>query len=185
MSIYYFQHDAYEDYPVVNIKKESAEAYCLWVQKRLSEKLKEFDISCRLPTKAEWTALAMGDPNVSTPYPFGYYLRNYKGLFQCNFKALGDEYINANVDKTPAIAVNVTNYGADGAIYTTPSESYYPNGYGLYNICGNVAELVQEDQAMGGSWNSYGYDVRIASAQDYNGANPTIGFRPILILKAK
>ena len=32
------------------------------------------------------------------------------------------------------------NYAADGGLYTTPVNAYFPNDYGLYNMAGNVSE---------------------------------------------
>jgi formylglycine-generating enzyme required for sulfatase activity len=70
-------------------------------------------------------------------------------------------------------------YGAIGsADLTAPAESYSPNGYGLYNMNGNVAEMISDgDFAVGGSWNSPGYDIRNQSIKKFKGAHPTVGFR--------
>lgn len=65
-----------------------------------------------------------------------------------------------------------------------PSQSFYPNDWGLYNMSGNVAEMISEKGiAMGGSWHDTGYDVRTESAQSYTDASPLIGFRPVLVKK--
>jgi len=61
------------------------------------------------------------------------------------------------------------------------SYSYSANKFGLYNVCGNVAEMiVNEGIAVGGSWNSTGYDVRVMSVKKYFEPNPFVGFRPII-----
>jgi hypothetical protein len=47
---------------------------------------------------------------------------------------------------------------------------------------GNVAELVSDvDKAMGGSWNSAGYDVRNESFVSFQQPSSTVGFRPVII----
>ncbi|MEI8201577.1 MAG: hypothetical protein WCH34_01100 [Bacteroidota bacterium] len=51
---------------------------------------------------------------------------------------------------------------------------------GIYNMCGNVAEMVAEKGiAVGGSWKDTGYDVRIESTINYSEPSPSIGFRPV------
>ena len=51
-------------------------------------------------------------------------------------------------------------------------------------MCGNVAEMIVEKGiGMGGSWNDYGGDVHIRAAVNYQTAAPTIGFRPLIIIK--
>jgi formylglycine-generating enzyme required for sulfatase activity len=63
---------------------------------------------------------------------------------------------------------------------TAPVRSYWPNDYGIYNMNGNVAEMVADkDIVAGGSWNDTGYDVRNKSEKPYKGAARTIGFRVV------
>ena len=67
---------------------------------------------------------------------------------------------------------------------TAPAESYYPNKFGIYNMSGNVAELVSDDTvAMGGSWNDTGYDVRVESEQPATQPKSTIGFRMVATIE--
>jgi len=70
------------------------------------------------------------------------------------------------------------NFDPDPADNTAPVKSYWPNGFGLYNMNGNVAEMVSDvEVALGGSWADPGYDVRIASKKAFTGASKTVGFR--------
>lgn len=128
---YYFQHSAFDDYPVVGVDWYAAREFCRWRTKHLNayrssrelEQMPRF----RLPSEAEWEYAARGGYEHKV-YPWeGPYLRNSKGCFLANFKPGRGDYI------------------ADNFTYTAPVESYIPNGYGLYNMPGNVAEWCQDD----------------------------------------
>lgn len=178
---HYHSHPAYRHYPVVNITREGAELYCEW----LTEKLREADggksgLVFRLPTHDEWLFAAKGGLELSTYAWGGPYLRNSKGCYLCNFAALGAENIARDSTGTLIVKrgiVSQTN-GNEPVDITAPVKSYFPNGYGLYNMNGNVAEIVADrDVAAGGSWNDPGYDVRNESTKPYTGSGTTVGFR--------
>lgn len=106
----------------------------------------------------------------------------------CNFRRVDDGAIYRN--RTTGNAEVAERYSVydigEGDFYTTNVKSFYPNDYGLYNMCGNAAEMINESGiAMGGSWNDYGGDVHIKSEAVYETASSTIGFRPIIIAKEK
>ena len=51
-------------------------------------------------------------------------------------------------------------------------------------MSGNVAELVSDGaEAMGGSWNDTGYDVRVESEQPATQPKSTIGFRMVATIE--
>lgn len=184
---YYHNHPAYRHYPVVNVTREGAELFCEW----LTTKLKEADggqsgLTFRLPTHEEWLFAARGG-EVSRTYSWGGpYLRNSKGCYLCNFAALGAENIARDTAGNLIVMKNVDRDWHDHADVTAPTKSYFPNTFGLYNMNGNVAEMVADEEIVaGGSWKDPGYDVRNVSTQPYTGAAPTIGFRVVATVDAK
>jgi sulfatase modifying factor 1 len=116
----------FNNYPVVGVNWNQADAFCNWRTKTWKterEKNKQyFESQFRLPTEQEWEWAARGGRNES-PYPWGGpYLLNKKGCYLANFKPQRG------------------NYAADGGLYTVKVNAYWPNDYGLYNMAGNVSE---------------------------------------------
>ncbi|WP_406427081.1 formylglycine-generating enzyme family protein [Streptomyces sp. NBC_00147] len=98
------------DHPVVHVTWRDARAYAKWAGKRL-------------PTEAEWEYASRGGL-VQARYPWG------------DERAPGGLHrMNVWQGEFP-----VHNTGADGYLGTAPVDAYEPNGYGLYNTCGNVWE---------------------------------------------
>lgn len=62
---------------------------------------------------------------------------------------------------------------------TAPVRSYWENKFGLYNMGGNVAEMVSKKSILkGGSWRDDAEYLKIISKMDYDGkAQPSVGFR--------
>lgn len=98
------------DHPVVHISWNDAQAYCEWS-------------GTRLPTEAEWEYAARGGL-ARKIYPWGDLL-----------KPNGEHMCNIWQGKFP-----IKNNASDGYIGTAPVHAYKPNGYGLYNLSGNVWE---------------------------------------------
>jgi len=179
---YYYRHPAYANYPVVNVSWEAANLFCKWLtdfyNSDANRKYKK--VVFRLPSAAEWETAARGGDN-SYIYSWGYPLLQ-NGLWAANYKHIGDEFITYDtlkkqivVDRSidgPAFQLN------NAADITAPVDSYKPNGFGIYNTCGNVAEMINEKGiACGGGWRSTGGDIRIASRMRYTKSASDIGFR--------
>ncbi|MFT5823149.1 MAG: sulfatase modifying factor 1 [Crocinitomix sp.] len=182
---YYFWHPAYDSYPVVNVSKAGADLYCQWLTKELRNKYGAHLNDARLPTKYEWVAAAQGGNKTATYAWGGAYLQNAKGCYLANFKVIGEHNIQSTdkgieivADSTFITDVNSTS----NAQFTAPTESYSPNAFGLYNMCGNVAEITSDGEAYGGHWNATGYNIRITSHTNANANEPSpfVGFRPIM-----
>jgi formylglycine-generating enzyme required for sulfatase activity len=182
----YYRHPAYKNYPVVNISHTAALKYCAWLQQKLQKENPAFNITVALPSKEQWIHAAEGGRK-NAMYPWGnFYMRNNRGQFLCNFRRIGDQCITRNRETGKPEIIEASGNLKDNAYYTADVKSYFPNDYGLYNMCGNVSEMITEKgTALGGSWNDYGGDVLIRSETSFEKVAPTIGFRPVIMVKEK
>ncbi len=119
----YFSHPSYNDYPVVGITWQQANAFCKW-RTKLMENARKANVGheYRLPTELEWEYAARGGIQAGL-YPWGGpYTTESTGCYLANFKPQRGRY------------------ELDGGVRTLPVASYHPNDYGLYDMAGNVAE---------------------------------------------
>lgn len=118
----YFSHPGYGEYPVVGVNWHQAQAFCNWRTRFYNQNNPIRVQEWRLPNEAEWEYAARGGLS-GAKYPWGGpYTRNQKGCFLANFKPLRGNYVS------------------DGGFTTMPVRQYTPNGFGLYDMAGNVAE---------------------------------------------
>ncbi len=188
----YFSHSAYDEYPVVGVSWKQAKAFCHWRTRNRNtylstKKNANSESYFRLPAEAEWEFAARGGYEFGK-YPWGNpYPYSDRGCFLANFKPQRGDY------------------ALDGALYTMEGRSYNANGYGLYNMAGNVAEWTNtaynptsyliastmnpnvEDKKnhrkviRGGSWKDVAYFLEVSTRDFEYGdtARSFIGFRTV------
>jgi len=118
--------DSIMNHPVVQIAWEDAQAYAEWAGKRL-------------PTEVEWEWAARGGKK-DLIYPWG------------------NESINEGVPKANFYQglFPYKNEFKDGYLTTAPVKSFSPNGYGLYDMAGNVWEWTSD-------WYNTNYYIEVTS----------------------
>ncbi|MCV9910448.1 formylglycine-generating enzyme family protein [Brucella sp. HL-2] len=103
-----------DDHPVVHVSFHDAQAYARWIGKDL-------------PTEAEWEFAARG------------------GLDQAEF-AWGSELTpnGRHMANTWQGSFPIANHNLDGYARTSPVTAFPPNGYGVYDMIGNVWEWTSD-----------------------------------------
>jgi len=173
MAEYYFSHPAYQNYPVVNVTYEQANSYCEWLTKMLNNYYKNQKVLIRLPTEKEWKDAAKGGNDFAI-YPWGTETMRvktgkYQGQMQANFARGSGDYLGVS---------GVLNDNAD---ITAPVTAYWANDFGLYNMSGNVSEMISEKGIVkGGSWKNRADYLRIDKQQYVYSASPEVGFRYVV-----
>ena len=171
--IHYYRHIAYREFPVVGISYEQANAFCKWRTERVKSFLtikKDFknqNFEYRLPNKVEWEMLAESSSQFLSNNG-----KNEKGVYSLNF-------IRYNV------AEGIKKYDCVvNSDVTAPVKSYWKNRFGIYNMLGNVAEMVSEKGiSKGGSWINNLEDCRVGKEMPYQKSASWLGFRCVCIKK--
>lgn len=198
---HYYQHPSFDSYPVVGVTHAQVVKYCNWRTDRVAENIliqkgildpKEisalsdpFSLATypdysnkihlpifRLPTEDEWEQIAAGGLDPSH-YPNGFDAQQIKKKQQN--KSLYNVVIpESNSASTPRKDIKIT----------APTLSYLPNNYKIYNVIGNVAEMVEEQGVCkGGSFIHYIDECSIENKIIYAKPEKWLGFRCVAYYK--
>ena len=119
----FFISDEYEDFPVIFVTIEGAQAFADFY-------------GLQLPTSTQWYRAALGPPQL--PFPWGGHVE-YQ---QANFWDSQDPFDNGP-----------TPFGFyDGRSYKGFKTWDSPSWYGCYDMVGNVSEWLRDSTAVGSSW---------------------------------
>lgn len=167
----YFSHEAYNNYPVVNITSEGATMYCKWLNESYSKSdyVRKYGklTPIRLPQYEEWLCAAT-NRGKEAKFPWG----------SNSTKNAEDCYL-ANYMPSPG------RYFDDGGFHTVKVDSYIANEFGLYNMVGNVTEMVNTKEGVqhaGGSWMSPQEELELDNPkhlQPMDESSPAVGFRVV------
>ena len=106
-------------HPVINVSWDEAQAYLAWLSKKTAKRY-------RLLSEAEWEYAARAGTN--TPFWQGESIETSQAHFE--------KYEDNPYPGTPRLR--------ESLVATVPVDSFEPNGFGLYNVHGNVFEWLED-----------------------------------------
>ncbi len=199
----FFEKSQYKNYPTLDISFDGANMYCKWLTDvyNAQEDREYQKVVFRLPTRQEWTMAALGYSDFQSwvfeentieaitqeggkkkehydlaetdcLYPWAIRAWEYRNTVFNKFRCL-----LANV-RTPQVVTCPAGTLGDGFRVTSPVGTYFANEMGLFDVIGNVAEMIDEKaKAMGGSWNHSPEESTIHSVMNYDMRSTDVGFR--------
>ena len=200
----YLYHPAYYEYPIFSITREAAMAYCQWLNEVYAgyadKKFQQMVFT--LPTVSEWETAAISFKNKNQEE--AYYKKDKYIQREIDFPWLNNNLYRENNARSSYIDLNKLSKGGSlSYLYfpdfrkanfqdqyyqtneTVPVKSYLPNNKGMYNVCGNVAEMTLNPEiTKGGSFLKYPEDCVIHDTLEYyNIPNRDVGFRVFMKVK--
>ncbi|MEQ8469903.1 MAG: SUMF1/EgtB/PvdO family nonheme iron enzyme [Marinoscillum sp.] len=194
-------------FPTMDVTFESANLYCEWLTTQYNaQEAREFKkVKFRLPSRNEWTMAALGyvdfqswvfEDNIVKARPQGDEKPRYFEKFRIgDYDSVSYPWYHsdwykdrnkitnqygcylANI-KTPEEVSCKAGIQGDGFTITSPVGTYFSNDMGLFDVIGNVAEMINEPgKAMGGSWGHIPQESTITSINEYDTSDNKVGFR--------
>lgn len=223
---YYLRHPAYGNYPVVGVSYAQVVAFAEWrtVKYNANEERIFKKVRFRIPTEEEWEYASKGDRSYSYLPCGSHSTLDENGAPRAKFRAVSQlsvyrdsipvQSYRGEIKKRPAylsngLPLSMASINAGGFTVidvTRPVDAFEPNSYGLFNMAGNVEEIVdayyfreemeysfsyndplKSDKpwgvTKGGSWNDTGYYLQYPVRQFYTDQHSTsseIGFRLVM-----
>lgn len=169
----YFWHENFFDYPVVNVSLKGAQMYCDWLTEenmKLNPELHGKHYRFRIPQHSEWYTAASIQGEHKT-YPWG-----------------GASIVNEEKHSR----ANYREVNNAESMYTVKVYSYETNDFGLFNMSGNVSEMVYYRENIsevvpklataGGNWMDNKEDLKLSNVKIHSDKipqSPGIGFRVV------
>lgn len=205
----YYTHPLFDDFPVVGLTKAQMESYAKWRGEQYRIENPGWKGTFRLPTKEEWQYAASGGRG-DQEFPWGQsFYKNSKGCnlmhffdLDQRFAVYGEEGANRLVYRNDIhdsvssaefrkMEMATKNFkklkrrhfgkGMPYLAMPVPSDSYFPNDYGLYGMSGNVAEMTVDGELLGGSYKTAAEYCKIRDTKPYpfdiSKPQSDIGFR--------
>ena len=200
----YYSSPFYAYYPVVGISYEQAQLYCQWRTQAVNERLKQGNsfagesVEYRLPTEAEWEEAA----EVRSGLPYGStclelpvrvapraaaYLQKRSGSttavgqIKADIMAYNRQHPVRSWISYAQAEPYFLRLATPGYVYQGPA-----NDFGLFQMLGNVAEMVQErGLTKGGSYRDDLAACQIKARGHVGGPAPTVGFRAICVAHSR
>jgi formylglycine-generating enzyme required for sulfatase activity len=162
---YYLRHPAYRNYPVIGVSYEQAVEFCKWRSDRVNEYLyvkkhigyKHWNpdstyqcpeiVRYRLPTKEEWEYAAAAGLDYKN-FPLG-----YEQLVDENKipVSLTGEYspMTISLIESEKFKYSRNHVSQDASDETVQADWGKRNSYGIYNLTGNVSEIIADTLIKG------------------------------------
>jgi eukaryotic-like serine/threonine-protein kinase len=185
------------DHPVVNVSRDDAHAFCIWLTKRerRTERIQQ-NHEYRLPTDLEWSLMAglqeeMGispgwrDSRKQKIFPWG--------VTWPDTEKVGN-FADMAAGRMPGVEIERTIPGYDdGFPFTSPVGTFPSNDLRIFDLGGNVQEWVEDEFSnagtndlgvvRGGGWNTHQIENLYTGSR--NAVPPTVrdavyGFRVVL-----
>jgi len=199
MGDYYFQHPGFNEYPVVGVNYDQAKKYCEWRTNTYAEEVflktgviqkitfpdstRHFTIRRYLDGSFDWLVDRKSVPYARFQIPNNSEWEQIAGIDS------GFEYgIDTSILKKrhrQTVTLFHTRDGHSPSLHMplplqAPTISYPENVYGLYNLIGNVSELVRDSSIVkGGSYKDLVNDIGITGSEIFTEPNYWTGFRCI------
>lgn len=167
------------NFPITGISYNQSVKYVEWLTSIYKNEVNNdqdngFDIVFRLPKASEWESMAIGGLNEKMKPNQCLDSTNIKGCMLLNFNA---------TEKCSNYEDYLKNSYGVGSSFVF---SFFPDYNGIYNVFGNVAEMVQENGlAKGGSYHHFAKEAKASNTIKYNDPQPWLGLRVIAEFKTK